>query len=86
MAVVFVALLTAAANLIAMTVTLSVTGLEELVFGPDGISVGVLFQIFGLLILFSAFFSAILLAITSFARSFKEEACLAWAGLVLHGH
>ncbi|MEC9148698.1 MAG: ABC transporter permease subunit/CPBP intramembrane protease [Planctomycetota bacterium] len=71
-AVVFVALLTAAANLVAMTVTLSVTGLEELVFGPDGISVGVLFQIFGLLILFSAFFSAILLAITSFARSFKE--------------
>ncbi len=71
-AVVFVALLTAAANLIAMTVTLLVTGLQELVFGPDGLSVSVLLQIFGLLILFSAFFSAILLAITSFARSFKE--------------
>src|SRR5690606_27803021 len=29
-------------------------------------------QIFGLLILFSGFFSAVLLALTSFARSFKE--------------
>jgi sodium transport system permease protein len=71
-AVVFVALLTAAANLVAMTVTLLVTGLQELVFGPDGLSISVLLQIFGLLILFAAFFSAILLAITSFARSFKE--------------
>lgn len=71
-AVVFVALLTAAANLVAMTVTLLATGLQELVFGPDGLSFSVLFQIFGLLILFSAFFSAVLLAITSFARSFKE--------------
>ena len=71
-AVLTVALLTAGANLLAMTVTLVSTGLGTALFGPSGLSPIVLAQVFALLILFAAFFSAILLAVTSFARSFKE--------------
>ena len=71
-AVVTVALLTALANLIAMTVTLVSTGLGQVVFGEAGLNVTLILQVFALLVLFAMFFSAILLAITSFARSFKE--------------
>jgi sodium transport system permease protein len=71
-AVLTVALLTAGANLLAMTVTLFSSGLGELVFGEAGLSPLVIVQVLGLLVLFAAFFSAILLALTSFARSFKE--------------
>ncbi len=70
-AVVTVALLTAAANLIAMTVTLYSTGLMETLFGQELTWQAWAF-IFALLVLFAAFFSAVLLAVTSFARSFKE--------------
>lgn len=71
-AVLTVALLTAGANLLAMTVTLLSSGLSELVFGQQGLSALVIVQVLALLVLFAAFFSAILLALTSFARSFKE--------------
>ncbi len=71
-AVLTVALLTAGANLVAMTVTLMTSGLSELVFGEVGLSFRVVLQILALLVLFAAFFSAILLALTSCARSFKE--------------
>ena len=71
-AVVTVAFLTAAVNLLAMTVTLSSTGLGRLLFGNSGVSLTLISQFFWLLILFAAFFSAMLLALTSFARSFKE--------------
>ncbi|MCO6456072.1 MAG: ABC transporter permease, partial [Pirellulaceae bacterium] len=71
-AVLTVAVLTAVANLLAMTVTLTVTPWGRLLFDSAGISPLVIAQVFGLLILFAAFFSALLLAITSFARSFKE--------------
>lgn len=71
-AVLTVALLTAGANLVAMTVTLASTGLGVVLFGPSGLSPSVLLEVFALLVLFAAFFSAILLAVTSFARSFKE--------------
>ncbi|MSR57979.1 MAG: CPBP family intramembrane metalloprotease [Planctomycetaceae bacterium] len=71
-AVLTVALLTAAANLLTMTITLSVSGLGRLLFGEHGISPGVIAAVFGLLLLFAAFFSAVLLVITSCARSFKE--------------
>jgi ABC-2 type transport system permease protein/sodium transport system permease protein len=71
-AVLTVALLTAGANLLAMTVTLISGGLGKLVFGEAGLSLLVVLQVLALLILFAAFFSAILLALTSFARSFKE--------------
>ena len=71
-AVVTVALLTAAANLFAMAVTLLSTGLGENVFGQSGLTVMLVVEVSGLMVLFAMFFSGILLAITSFARSFKE--------------
>jgi sodium transport system permease protein len=70
-AVVTVAVLTAMVNLVAMTVTIMSSSLQELLF-PDGLSITLMVEIFGLMVLFAAFFSAILLALTSFARSFKE--------------
>jgi len=51
--VVTVALLTAGANLLAMTVTLSATGLSVMLFGESGLSPLVLGEIFALLILFA---------------------------------
>ena len=71
-AVVCVALLTATVNLVSMTVTILSIGLGSMLFGEAGLSGVVIIQIFGLLVLFAAFFSAVLLALTSFARSFKE--------------
>ncbi len=70
-AVLIVAVLTAMVNLVAMTVTLLTSSLGSQLF-PGGLSPILMIQIFGLMILFAAFFSAIVLAITSFARSFKE--------------
>ncbi len=71
-AVVTVSLLTAIANLLAMTITLWASGMGKLIFGEAALSVGLIGQILALLILFTTFFSALLLAITSFAKSFKE--------------
>jgi ABC-2 type transport system permease protein/sodium transport system permease protein len=71
-AVMAVALLTAGANLLAMTITLLTSGLGRLLFGDAGLSPLVMIQILLLLVLFAGFFSAVLLAVTSFARSFKE--------------
>lgn len=71
-AVLTCALLTAGANLLTVTITMSVSGLGKMLFGEDGISWPVMFAVGGLLVLFAAFFSAVLLMITSFARSFKE--------------
>lgn len=71
-AVVTVALLTAIANLTAMSITLWASGLGRMVFGGSGLTLLTMFQILCLLVLFAMFFSAILLSITSFAKSFKE--------------
>jgi ABC-2 type transport system permease protein/sodium transport system permease protein len=71
-AVLTVAMLTAGANLAAMTVTLSATGLGRELFGKSGWSWSVLLMFLALLVLFAAFFSAVLLTLTSVARSFKE--------------
>ena len=71
-AVVTVAVLTAVANLFASWVTLSLGGLGRALLGERGFSFWTLIQIFPLLVIFAAFFSAILLAMCSFARSFKE--------------
>jgi ABC-2 type transport system permease protein/sodium transport system permease protein len=70
-AVLCVAVLTAAINLTMMLVTLEFNGLTREVF-KHGITVPLVGQLLFLLILFAAFFSAVLLALTSFARSFKE--------------
>src|SRR4029077_16993702 len=70
-AVLTVAILTALVNLVAMTITAHSTGLAASLFG-GGMTFGVVIKVLLLLVLFAAFFSAILLAITSCARSFKE--------------
>jgi sodium transport system permease protein len=71
-AVLTVALLTAVVNLTAMVLTVVCVGLAPFLFGEAGISLNVLCAVAALLLLFAAFFSALLLAVTSFARSFKE--------------
>ena len=71
-AVVTVALLTALANLLAMFATLWSSGLLSMLSGSDAFPWLAVLQILGLLVLFSSFFSALLLALTSFAKSFKE--------------
>lgn len=70
-AVVAVALLTGLVNLSMMTITLVVSGLGPSLF-PQGFTLLTLLAVLALLTLFAGFFSAVLLAITSFARSFKE--------------
>jgi sodium transport system permease protein len=70
-AVLTVALLTAVVNLTAMAITAHSTALGETLFG-GGMSFLVAIKVLLLLALFAAFFSAILLALTSYARSFKE--------------
>ena len=70
-AVLTVAIFTALLNLIGMFVTIWVFQLDQQ-FGGGIFDFRVMVQIFLLLILFGAFFSALLLAVTSFAKSFKE--------------
>jgi sodium transport system permease protein len=70
-AVVTVAVLTATINLTMMLITLQYNHLTDYVFRND-ITPQLVVQLFFLLLLFAAFFSAVLLALTSFARSFKE--------------
>ncbi|NNJ25856.1 ABC transporter permease subunit/CPBP intramembrane protease [Alienimonas chondri] len=86
-----VAVLTAAANLIAMTATVYAVGLDRELFG-DAVPWWSLPATAGLLVLTAGFFAAVLLAVTSAARSFKEAqayliplmlCCLAPGGLAL---
>ncbi|MFG0262581.1 MAG: ABC transporter permease subunit/CPBP intramembrane protease [Novipirellula sp. JB048] len=71
-AVVIVALLTAMINLFAMFTTLWLSGMLQFLTGDQAFPWIAVLQILGLLILFSGFFSALLLCLTSFAKSFKE--------------
>ncbi len=71
-AVVTVALLTAIANLTAMSITLWVSGLGTMVFGEGSLTASMIVVVLALLVLFTMFFAALLLVVTSFARSFKE--------------
>lgn len=71
-AVVTVAILTALANVAAMFGTLYSTGMGRILLGNTGFSSTTMSLVFLLLILFAAFFAAVLLSLTSFARSFKE--------------
>lgn len=70
-AVLTVAVFTAVLNLIGMFATVWVFQLDKQ-FGDGAFTWTVMLQILLLLILFAAFFSALLLAVTSFAKSFKE--------------
>lgn len=71
-AVIAVAMVTAVANLTAMFVTLSVSGLMEMVSGGGPLPLWTFPMMFALLLLFATFFSAVLLSLTSYAKSFKE--------------
>lgn len=71
-AVVIVACMTAAVNLVMMAATVYLGGLAPRLFGEQGLTLLTVAQVFALLLLFSLFFSSLLLAIASFARSFKE--------------
>ena len=71
LAVLTVAVLTAVLNLIGMFATIWAFQLDRQ-FGGGVFNLTVMVQILLLLILFSAFYSALLLAVTSFAKSFKE--------------
>jgi sodium transport system permease protein len=70
-AVFTVAVLTAIVNLTAMMLTLYGTGFDRLLLG-DGVTPAMFLQVLLLLVVFASFFSAVLLCITSFARSFRE--------------
>ena len=87
-----VAVLTAGANLIAMTATVYATGLDAALFGAGASPWRALPAVAGLLTLTAGFFAAVVLAVTSAARSFKEAqayliplmlCCLAPGGLAL---
>lgn len=67
-----IAVLTALVNMVAMTFTVVTSGLGAALFGASGLSPLLLVQLFLLLLLFASFFSAVLLGLCSFARSFKE--------------
>lgn len=71
-AVLTVAMLTALINLLAMLITLYAIGLDKSVFGAGGITPATIGTVIALLFVFAGFFSAVLLSVTSFARSFKE--------------
>ncbi len=70
-AVLTVAVLTAVINLVAMVLTLYATGFDRVLLA-DGATFQMFLQILALLVVFASFFSAVLLSITSFARSFRE--------------
>jgi sodium transport system permease protein len=78
-AVMTVAMLTALVNLASMAVTLwylekqgAGSGSGGRLLGEGSLTPLLFLEVFGLLLLFAAFFSGVLLALTSFARSFKE--------------
>ncbi|MCY2968391.1 MAG: ABC transporter permease subunit, partial [Planctomycetota bacterium] len=71
-AVLVVALLTAAANLTMMTITIRMSPLSQTAFGELVMSPTIVTAVFALLLLFAAFYSAVLLVVTCTARSFKE--------------
>jgi len=70
LAVLVVALLTATINMASMFATLFTLQLDSAVLGDRGLSMIPLVIL--LMVVFAAFFSAVLLSVTSIARSFKE--------------
>lgn len=70
-AVLTVAVLTASLNIIGMAATIWAFRLDSYL-GETGFTLEICLKVFGLLVLFAAFYSAVLLAVTSYARSFKE--------------
>ncbi|MCA9036980.1 MAG: CPBP family intramembrane metalloprotease, partial [Planctomycetaceae bacterium] len=71
-AVFVVTMLTGAINLVAMTATVYALRMETQLFGSEGISLKLVISLLSIQIVFALFYSAVLLAITSTSRSFKE--------------
>lgn len=71
-AVMTVTLLTGLMNLTAMSVTLYALQLDKRLLGSEGFTVGLLATLFLVLTVFALFYSAVLLLLTSSAKSFKE--------------
>ncbi|WP_237228624.1 ABC transporter permease subunit/CPBP intramembrane protease [Rubinisphaera sp. JC750] len=71
-AVVSVTMLTGLMNLVAMSVTVYALQLEQTLLGSGGFTLGLLGTLFLVLTAFALFYSAVLLMLTSSARSFKE--------------
>ena len=75
-AVVSVTLLTGLMNLLAMTVTVFALQLESTLFGETGLTISLALRLCLVLASFACFYSAVLLMLTSSARSFKEAQAL----------
>ncbi|MEM6779606.1 MAG: ABC transporter permease subunit/CPBP intramembrane protease [Planctomycetota bacterium] len=71
-AVVTVTMLTGLMNLLAMSLTLYALQLDEELLGGDGLTFLLATKLFVALVAFALFYSAVLLLLTSTARSFKE--------------
>ncbi|MBR9802329.1 CPBP family intramembrane metalloprotease [bacterium] len=71
-AVVTVTIMTGLMNLVAMSVTVYALQLEQTLLGSGGFTLGLLGTLFLVLTAFALFYSAVLLLLTSSARSFKE--------------
>jgi ABC-2 type transport system permease protein/sodium transport system permease protein len=71
-AVVSVTMLTGLMNLLAMSITLYTLQLDKTLLGGDGFTLGLGLKLFLVLSAFALFYSAVLLLLTSSARSFKE--------------
>lgn len=71
-AVLAVTLLTGCMNLLAMAATVYALQLEVQLFGGAGLTVVLVAKLIVVLVVFGMFYSAVLLALTSAARSFKE--------------
>lgn len=70
-AVFLVAVMTALVNLLGMMLTLFGTGFDRVLLS-GGAGPLLIIQVLMMLVVFAAFFSAVLLSVTSFARSFRE--------------
>lgn len=71
-AVFTVTMLTGLMNILAMSATVYTLRMEKQLFGDTGLTVGLGLALIGTQVVFGLFYSAVLLALTSSSRSFKE--------------
>ena len=71
-AVFTVTMLTGIMNILAMAATVYTLRMELQLFGDDGLTLRLALALVGILVVFGLFYSAVLLALTSSSRSFKE--------------
>jgi len=75
-AVLTVTMLTGLMNILAMAATVYALQMETTLFGESGLSISLIVRLLSVLLVFSTFYSAVLLLVTSSARSFKEAQAL----------